>query len=1259
MLGTLVLEFIISLLQNLISILRSDIKLCKNDKLTSHTITYLGHMMGDGKVSGNHHILQGYCRVIDSKECMRTRLYSIHASAIEKSPSETAGASRVTLLYYGHEYGAIQGGSTEFSPEVNLVKFCKDIATSDDLTGNSKINSLFNKGNFIKNKFMIELPNHFALMVTKRKFSSIDASDLKVRFIVDSGCSNHITNVDIKHMYRVESIHTLINTAGGLPLRSINRGCIGPLKHVLHTPLAKFSLLSVSNICDENITVVFTKDEVRFINSSEIGDWLHQASVLYKGTREGNLYTMDIDTLVKSKDVTPRCINAYSLVASAEPTNRYTLWHNRCNHVGHEVLKGIRDTRVYPDMAWTDDEYISHRSRICHGCATGKLTVSPTRKVSGELINEKHPSNRPGGLILIDLFFSNIVSYNSCELGLIIVDAHSKCMWAMFGRSKDEAPSLFETWLAYMKGLKFDIGSIGKVRSDNGGEFISGSFMNILTSNSITHERAPPYAHVNRAERAIRHVKETARSYVNTNHINLSRLAAWKTNGRTSNPFIFWTEAVRHACLVFNVLPEKKFAKKGVSRHERFFGTSPDMTRLKVFGCTAYVHVSREVRKSFDSTAVMGVYMGFNPLSPQTWRIMSISSGAMVESRTVLFNENVDEQNIPLHVRGGERNSQVEIPDEYWQDSAESDEVDYSKRIPSHWDTVDAKEESYVTTVDDVESKGVCVNSDGCISQTWVPSTVREAKSSPEWSEAYDKEIQSFVKNDILEFVPREDGMKVLNWKWIFRVKENTVTGDLTYKARGTLRGDHQVEGVDYDETFAPVARLKSLRMLLSIVCSQDLECDNMDVNTAFLYGIKQEDEPEVYVKIPLGFPVPEYIRKSSREYVGRLKRHVYGLKQAPRTWYRTLSEYLVKIGFVACVHDPCLFVRRQGDQVCYISVYVDDLVIAASSRVEMGIVKAELESKWSMKDLGELESILGIRVIRDRSKRTLCLSQERYVDNLLRKFKLEEVKATRTPLDPGCALSKRMNAETEEERSLAARRPYREVVGSLMYLMVCTRPDIAFSIGQLSRYSNNHGSGHWNALMHVIRYVKGSKAMGITYTGGVELYPCLFSDASYASDADSRRSVSGYISYVGGGPVSWKSKLQSTVALSSCESEYIALCAAAQEAVHLKALFSELVPVVKGGRSGTPIVVYEDNRATIDISRNPCLHEKQKHVDVKYHYVRECVLEARIRVQYLRTDLMLADVLTKAVQIGVWMRLISPVMGPTDISRHVDREEF
>ena len=140
---------------------------------------------------------------------------------------------------------------------------------------------------------------------------------------------------------------------------------------------------------------------------------------------------------------------------------------------------------------------------------------------------------------------------------------------------------------------------------------------------------------------------------------------------------------------------------------------------------------------------------------------------------------------------------------------------------------------------------------------------------------------------------------------------------------------------------------------------------------------------------------------------------------------------------------------------------------------------------------------------------------------------------------------------------------------------------------------------------------------------------------------------------------MSWKSKLQSTVALSSCESEYIALCAAAQEAVHLKALFSELVPVVKGGRSGTPIVVYEDNRATIDISRNPCLHEKQKHVDVKYHYVRECVLEARIRVQYLRTDLMLADVLTKAVQIGVWMRLISPVMGPTDISRHVDREEF
>ena len=219
---------------------------------------------------------------------------------------------------------------------------------------------------------------------------------------------------------------------------------------------------------------------------------------------------------------------------------------------------------------------------------------------------------------------------------------------------------------------------------------------------------------------------------------------------------------------------------------------------------------------------------------------------------------------------------------------------------------------------------------------------------------------------------------------------------------------------------------------------------------------------------------------------------------------------------------------------------------------------------------------------------------------------------------------------------------------------MICTRPDIAYAISELSRYGANHGTGHWNALVHVIRYVKGSKAVGITFKGGSGLYPCLFSDASFASDVDSRRSVSAYVSYAGGGPVSWKSKLQSTTALSTCESEYIALCHAAQEAVHLKQLFHELVPA-DSSKKGTPIVVFEDNRSTIDISKNPCLHEKQKHIDIKYHYVRECVLDGRIHVQYLRTDLMLADLLTKAVQVGTFVEMISSLMGPTDIIRHVN----
>ena len=402
-----------------------------------------------------------------------------------------------------------------------------------------------------------------------------------------------------------------------------------------------------------------------------------------------------------------------------------------------------------------------------------------------------------------------------------------------------------------------------------------------------------------------------------------------------------------------------------------------------------------------------------------------------------------------------------------------------------------------------------------------------------------------------------------------------------------------------------------------------------------------------------MGYPVPEEFRNCPKGAIGKLKRHVYGLKQAPRTWFRTLSEHLISLGFKACVHEPCLFIRRDADRLAYIFVYVDDLVIATNSVNEMKDVKLELSNKWSMKDLGPLESILGIRIIRDREKRTLTISQERYIDVVLKKFKLEDVKAATTPLAPGCRLSKSDCPKTPGEKALASRQPYRELVGSWMYLMVCTRPDIAFAISQLSRYNSNHGPEHWNALVHVVRYVKGTKGLGITYKGGCLLYPSLFSDASFASDIDSKKSVSAYVSYVGGGPVSWKSKVQSTTALSSCESEYIALCAAAQEAVHLKGLFLELVSEV----IDTPVVIYEDNMSTIQVSKNPVLHERQKHVEVKYHYVRECVAELRIQVRYLGTRLMIADLLTKAVQVGTWIDLISPLLGPVDIREHVTRK--
>ena len=410
-----------------------------------------------------------------------------------------------------------------------------------------------------------------------------------------------------------------------------------------------------------------------------------------------------------------------------------------------------------------------------------------------------------------------------------------------------------------------------------------------------------------------------------------------------------------------------------------------------------------------------------------------------------------------------------------------------------------------------------------------------------------------------------------------------------------------------------------------------------MDVDTAFLNAELQE---EVYVASPPGYELP-----SGRVY--RLNRCLYGLKQSPRGWYSDIDEYLVKNNFVRTKADSCIYTRRSDKGFTMIALYVDDLIIAGSNDHVIGEVKNTLRKKYKMKDLGLLNWVLGMEVIQDIPTHTIKLNQTTYIKQLLDKFDMTKCHAARTPMDSRSQLSKTMCSTTEGEKLYMASIPYREAVGSLLWLANGTRPDIAFAVNQVARYMDNPGPQHWEAIVRIIQYLKGSIDKGIVFTGNVSekdtsgyfSYPKadanIFVDADHAGHKDDRRSVTGYVFMLADGPISWQSRSQTTVALSSMEAEYMAACAATQESLWLAMLMEQI-----GIEISRPIILKEDNKACIDFSKNPGDHKRSKHIDCRYHFVRERVAAGDILLEWISTTEQVADIFTKALDPAPFLAL-------------------
>ncbi|KAK9873393.1 hypothetical protein WA026_022456 [Henosepilachna vigintioctopunctata] len=681
----------------------------------------------------------------------------------------------------------------------------------------------------------------------------------------------------------------------------------------------------------------------------------------------------------------------------------------------------------------------------------------------------------------------------------------------------------------------------------------------------------------------------------------------------------FWAEAVNTAVFLINRSVTSCLDNK--TPYEVWHSRKPNVEKLRIFGSKAMVHIPKEKRRKWDKKATSMIFVGYSE-NIKGFRLYDPTTRKIVTSRDVTIDERHPEVKVIIQEHSNEL---FEHEDSVGDSSSdESNQIDAEINDQSDADyipedvTLDVEQVRRSTRQPKTKIYPDHVTylcSPGYVETILedVPLTVPEALSSPDaekWKVAMLNEMHSFEENDTWELVkPPKEGT-VVECKWVYKLKSGN-DNSVVYRARLVAKGYTQKENVDYKETFAPVVRHSTLKLLLSLSVKLDLDITHLDVTTAFLNGFLEET---VYMRQPEGF-----VKKGFENHVFKLKKAIYGLKQASRAWYMRVDEILLSLDYLKSQHEPCLYYKRKKESITIIALYVDDFFVFSNDINESVNLKSCLKSKFKVKDLGHAKQILGVKITRDQDNKCLYLDQESYIDSLLSKFKMTECKGMKTPLDTSLDFNK------VDENICDPNIPYQNLIGGLMYLAILTRPDIAFSVSFLSQYNNKYTNVHWQSAKRILRYLKQTKKLKLKYfKNDIDLQG--FADADWANDKNDRRSYTGFVFRLSGGAISWQSTKQKTVALSSTEAEYMALSEAAKEAIYLKNLLFELF------HFKDKIVVFNDNQAAQKLSANQSNHCRTKHIDVRHHFIRDCVDQKLIDVQYISTNEMVADILTKGL---------------------------
>lgn len=1093
--------------------------------------------------------------------------------------------------------------------------------------------------------------------------------------ILDSGTTSNLI-MDRSYFWTYsESTRVMVKTANHGRLPTSGRGnCIADLTlgartfrvtftNCLHAPGAMINLLSVGHMLRKKWSCNFEHSPARC-------QLKYHGETLSEIPMTGNLFFVDVKFIRPTEPSSHSSTLPHEISSFAHTPLSWNLWHARMGHPGGDSIKRISSAATGVKV---DSSEPLHK---CESCIIAKHPRRPFR-----------PSETPRASHMLDLVHSDLcgpfpVSTPHGKLHFIVfLDDHTNLLNVQLLATKDQA---LDAWRIIKARWENHLGCTVKVfRSDNGGEFISGAFTKDLLAAGIERQLSAPYAHQQngKAERAIRTLEGHLFSMLESANLpaNLWGEAAltacylWnRTTSTTLPPNTTPFELVNgrkpdlshirvFGSRCFARIPAELQVKLGPHSRKAIFLGYPDGTkgyRLRDTASGAFF-IARDVifneritDEASDSESETGDEVPVThtqaptavlPQPPTLSRLtapphpsasvdpplrrsacakMPTAAGnawaadiAAAKARLQSLRESrtACTQVVPSSEGVVEAEETVDVEEENLE------EIEPNSDVPDAYANTLIEEHANITIRSDRKRDP----NDPSYDMKIPPSTYDEAMlrtDRNEWLEAMKKELNIMDDMHVYQLAPLPDGCKAIGNRWVLEFKEDNKGGSV-YKARLVTQGFSQIPGVDYGATFAPVLKTASLCLIAALACKNDWELHSFDATRAFLWGVLKE---EIYMRQPRGFEKGDW-----KVQVWRMLRTIYGLKQSAMEWYKQVREVMNELGFARCPVDYAVFLfdsSASGTRIiCIIGFHVDDGMGTSNSPAFLIWVKQKIHQRFGIKDMGPVTKFIGIQFERDRNSRQLWMHQGEYITYLLEEYNLLDCNPVRLPLDSHHPFGK-----PDDVHATIPNLPtqFRKLIGELLYLAICTRPDISFAVNSLAQHNSKPLPSHYAAAKRLLRYLSGTINLRLHYGGGNAndgLYA--YCDADWASCPADRLSISGYVWFYAGGIIAHVSKKQTTHALSSTEAEYMAVTHVIQEGLWIKSLIVSLhIPLP------FPIMIYMDNTGAISLSTEARNHICSKHIDVRYHFIREHIERGTFLLKWLPSHKNTADIFTKAL---------------------------